>query len=126
MMSGIRGKNTKPELVVRTWLHRAGLRYRLHAKLPGKPDLVFPRYKTVLFVHGCFWHRHEGCRYATTPANNAAFWRDKFEANVRRDALVKERLRASGWIVRVIWACELTDARLAALARDIVSMTGSV
>jgi DNA mismatch endonuclease (patch repair protein) len=80
MMSGIRGKNTEPERVVRSFLHRAGLRYRLHAKLPGKPDLVFPKHRTTLFVHGCFWHRHVDCRYATTPASNTEFWLAKFEA----------------------------------------------
>jgi DNA mismatch endonuclease, patch repair protein len=124
MMSGIRGKNTKPERVVRSFLHRAGLRYRLHAELPGKPDLVFPRYRTVLFVHGCFWHRHAGCRYATTPASNANFWRAKFEANVRRDTEVKRKLRAANWKVKVIWSCELTEAKLRGVARDILSAKG--
>lgn len=121
MMSGIRGKNTKPELVVRSFLHRVGLRYRLHAKLPGKPDLVFPKYRTALFVHGCFWHRHVDCRYATSPTSNAEFWRDKFEANVRRDAEVKKQLRAAGWKVRIVWGCELSEARLRRLAREVIS-----
>lgn len=121
MMSGIRGKNTKPERVVRSFLHRAGLRYRLHARLPGKPDLVFPKYRTALFVHGCFWHRHTGCHYATTPTSNASFWQDKFDANVRRDADVKRRLTAEGWKVKVVWACELSEARLRRLAREIAT-----
>ena len=121
MMSGIRGKNTKPELVVRSFLHRSGLRFRLHAKLPGKPDLVFPKYRTALFVHGCFWHRHIDCRYATTPTSNAEFWHLKFEANARRDADVKKQLRAAGWKVRVVWSCELSEANLRKLARDITS-----
>jgi DNA mismatch endonuclease (patch repair protein) len=125
MMSGIRGKNTRPELVVRSFLHRAGLRFRLHAKLPGKPDLVFPKYRTALFVHGCFWHRHAGCGYATTPASNAEFWRNKFEANVRRDAEVKKQLRTAGWNVKVIWACQLTEAQMRRLAREITSSKGS-
>jgi DNA mismatch endonuclease (patch repair protein) len=125
MMSGIRGKNTKPERFVRSFLHRTGLRFRLHTRLPGKPDLVFPKHRTVLFVHGCFWHRHAGCRYATTPASNAQFWRDKFEANVRRDAEVKKLLRIAGWKVRVIWACQLTDANLRSLARDIACAKGA-
>lgn len=119
MMSGIRGKDTKPELIVRSFLHRAGLRFRLHAKLPGKPDLVFPKYRTIVFVHGCFWHRHEGCRYATTPANNAEFWQEKFAANVRRDAKVKLQLEELGWRVLVIWSCELDERRLAKLAATI-------
>lgn len=126
MMSGIRGKNTKPELVVRSFLHRQGLRFRLHTKLPGKPDLVFPRLRTALFVHGCFWHRHAGCRYATTPSSNAKFWREKFELNILRDEHVKRELRAAGWKVKVIWACELNDSRLRRLAREIASMRRSI
>lgn len=119
MMSGIRGKDTKPELTVRRYLHRAGLRYRLHGKLPGKPDLVFPVYHTVLFVHGCFWHRHEGCRYAATPANNAAFWKQKFDSNTRRDQQVQKELSELGWRVLVIWSCELSERRLQALAAKV-------
>lgn len=119
MMSGIRGKDTKPELIVRSALHRAGLRFRLRAKLPGKPDLTLPKYRTAVFVHGCFWHRHEGCRYAAAPANNAMFWREKFAANVARDAKVKQQLEELGWRVLVIWSCELDDHSLAALAATI-------
>ena len=119
MMSGIRGKDTKPELIVRSFLHRAGLRFRLHAKLPGKPDLVLPKHRAAVFVHGCFWHRHEGCRYATTPANNAAAWQEKFAANVRRDAKVRQQLEELGWRVLVIWSCELDERRLAKLAAAI-------
>ena len=119
MMAGIRGKDTKPELIVRSFLHRAGLRFRLHAKLPGKPDLVLPKHRAAVFVHGCFWHRHEGCRYATTPANNAAAWQEKFAANVRRDAKVRQQLEELGWRVLVIWSCELDERRLAKLAAAI-------
>jgi len=119
MMAGIRGKDTKPELIVRSFLHRAGLRFRLHAKLPGKPDLVLPKYRAAVFVHGCFWHRHEGCRYATTPANNAAFWQEKFAANVRRDSLVRQQLEKLGWLVLVIWSCELDERSLARLEATI-------
>jgi len=119
MMSGIRGKDTKPELIVRSFLHRAGLRFRLHAKLPGKPDLVFPRHRTVVFVHGCFWHRHDGCRYATTPASNPGFWQEKFTANVRRDAKVKQQLEELSWRVLVIWACQLKESSLKELAKEI-------
>jgi DNA mismatch endonuclease (patch repair protein) len=119
MMSGIRGKDTKPELAVRSFLHRAGLRFRLHARLPGKPDLVLPRYKTVVFVHGCFWHRHEGCRYATTPASNAGFWQEKFAGNVQRDARVKGQLEDAGWRVETVWACQLDEAELSKLTDRI-------
>lgn len=119
MMSGIRGKDTKPELVVRSNLHRAGLRFRLHAKLPGKPDLVLPKYRTVVFVHGCFWHRHKGCRYATTPTSNTVFWQEKFAANVRRDAKVKKQLEKLGWRVFVVWSCAMSEGKLMKLARTI-------
>lgn len=123
MMAGIRGKDTKPELIVRSFLHRAGLRFRLHAKLPGKPDLVLPKYRAAVLVHGCFWHRHEGCRYATTPANNAAFWQEKFAANVARDTKVKQQLEELSWRVLVIWSCELDERRLAKLAATIRKST---
>jgi DNA mismatch endonuclease (patch repair protein) len=119
MMSGIRGKNTKPELIVRSFFHRAGLRFRLHAKLPGKPDLVLPRRNTAIFVHGCFWHRHGGCRFTTTPANNAAFWREKFAGNVRRDISAQRQLQEIGWRVEVIWECQLSERELARLVTII-------
>ncbi len=118
-MSGIRGKDTKPELAVRSFLHRAGLRFRLQAKLPGKPDLVLPRYGTAIFVHGCFWHRHEGCRFATTPANNAEFWREKFAANVQRDARTRRQLEEQNWRVEVVWACQLNESDLVKLVARI-------
>ncbi len=112
MMAGITGRNTKPELRLRRLLHAAGFRYRLHAKdLPGRPDIVLPRYKAAIFVHGCFWHRHPGCRYSTTPASNTEFWNTKFAANVTRDAGKEHELIAAGWRVAVVWECELkTDA----------------
>lgn len=119
MMSGIRGKNTKLELLVRSHLHRKGLRFRLHAKLPGKPDLVFPKYRTALFVHGCFWHRHPNCQYTTTPKSNAEFWQTKFASNVERDALVQEKLTAKGWHVLVVWGCQTNTGDLDALAATI-------
>jgi len=119
MMSGIRGKNTKPELLVRSHLHRKGLRFRLHAKLPGKPDLVFSKYRTVVFVHGCFWHRHQNCQYTTMPTSNANFWQTKFASNVKRDALVQEQLTALGWRVLVIWGCQTSKEDLDALAATI-------
>lgn len=109
-MARIRGTDTQPELVLRKELHRAGLRYRLHARqLPGRPDLVLPRHRAVVFVHGCFWHRHGGCAIATTPKSNTAFWQEKFSRNVARDRSVTERLQAEGWRVFVAWECELAS-----------------
>ena len=119
MMSAIRGRDTRPELEVRRLLHREGLRFRLHAALPGKPDLVFPKYEAVVFVHGCFWHPHPNCRYATTPASNQEFWQAKFNANVARDKRVVARLRREGWRVFTVWACRITEGRMRALARQI-------
>ena len=111
IMSRIRGKGTKPELLVRSTAHRIGLRFRLHAKkLPGSPDLVFPARKTVLFVHGCFWHRHQGCPYCYVPKSNMEFWCEKFRENVERDKRVRTELEEIGWRVAVIWECETTDS----------------
>lgn len=122
MMSGIRGRDTKPELVVRKYLHAAGLRFRLAPKdLPGKPDIVLPKYHTVVFVHGCFWHRHQRCRYATVPSTNKLFWAEKFAANVERDRRMQRQLRSSGWQVFVIWECQCTVRTLHALRNKIVS-----
>lgn len=118
MMAGIKGKNTKPELVVRKLVHGMGLRYRLHRKdLPGSPDIVFSRMKKVIFVHGCFWHRHLGCKFAYTPKSNTLFWEDKLEGNVRRDALTLKALDALGWQVLIVWECEVSD--LFALTRKV-------
>jgi DNA mismatch endonuclease (patch repair protein) len=110
MMAGIRGRDTRPEMALRRALHARGFRYRLHgADLPGRPDLVFPRHRAVVFVHGCFWHRHPGCRYATMPATREAFWSAKFDANVARGRAVQAALAASGWRVGVVWECALRD-----------------
>ena len=107
-MSLVPNKNTKPELIVRRFLHKNGFRFRLHRKdMPGHPDIVLPKYKTVIFVHGCFWHRHEGCRRCTTPVGNADFWQKKFAVNVARDKQVCKNLKESGWRVIVIWECEV-------------------
>ncbi|WP_349556780.1 very short patch repair endonuclease [Marinobacter sp. NFXS9] len=107
-MSGIRGKDTKPELAVRSFLHRQGFRFRLHkGDLPGKPDLFLRRYRLAIFVHGCFWHRHQGCFYTTNPASRQQFWSEKFEANQRRDLLNREQLLKEGWRVLTIWECGL-------------------
>ena len=109
-MSRIKSSNTKPELTVRSILHRMGYRFRLHRKdLPGKPDIVLPKYKTVIFVHGCFWHRHKDCKYAYTPKSRIDFWERKFKANINRDLDVKKRLKELGWKVLVIWECEISD-----------------
>ena len=107
MMSGIRSRNTKPELLVRRWFHSRGYRYRLHdRRLPGTPDMVLPRYQSVIFVHGCFWHQHPGCRYATRPSTNADFWSAKLSRNKERFSAQERSLLESGWTVYVIWECE--------------------
>lgn len=112
MMSGIRGKDTKPEIMVRRFLHRHGFRFRLHVKkLPGTPDIVLPRHRVAILVHGCFWHRHSGCRYATTPATNREKWLAKFEDNVRRDREKQDGLNALGWRVLVLWECGLRTSQ---------------
>lgn len=109
-MSRIKSSNTKPELIVRSILHRMGFRFRLHRKdIPGKPDIVLPKYKTVIFVHGCFWHRHEGCKYAYTPKSRVDFWEAKFSSNIKRDIKVKKQLDELNWNIFVIWECELSD-----------------
>lgn len=106
-MSRIRGKDTAPERLVRSALHRAGYRFRLHSKtLPGRPDLVMPKYRIVVFVHGCFWHRHRGCRFAYTPKSQTVFWNAKFDSNVARDRRNARELRTLGWIVVTVWECE--------------------
>ena len=106
-MSAIKSKNTKPEIAVRKLLHSMGYRFRLHRKdLPGSPDIVLPKYKTVIFVHGCFWHRHENCKYASTPKTRKEFWENKFKTNLKRDAEVQEKIKNIGWQSVVIWECE--------------------
>ena len=106
-MSRIANQNTSPELIVRSVLHRMGLRFRLHRKdLPGKPDIVLPKYNTVIFVHGCFWHNHKKCVDGHTPKSNSDFWQQKFERNKARDLRQKKALRILGWRVLIIWECE--------------------
>jgi DNA mismatch endonuclease (patch repair protein) len=107
IMARVRNKDTKPEMIVRRITHGLGYRYRLHYKhLPGRPDLVFPARRKVIFVHGCFWHRHEGCDMCRTPKSHTAFWTEKFEANVSRDRANQEMLRLQGWEVLIVWECE--------------------
>lgn len=109
-MARVKGRDTKPELIVRRLLHRIGYRFRLHRKdLPGKPDIVLPRHKKAIFVHGCFWHGHPGCRRATHPADNAEFWAAKLDRNVARDAETLRCMGESGWNVLVIWECQTRD-----------------
>jgi len=118
-MSRIRGRDTGPERAVRSMLHRMGYRFRLHSRsLPGKPDLVLPRYGTVIFVHGCFWHRHRGCPFAYTPKSRTEFWKNKFRDNAARDRRVARELRTLGWQVLVVWECELRDVEQLSVRLD--------
>jgi DNA mismatch endonuclease (patch repair protein) len=122
-MSRIRGRHTKPEVTVRSILHLLGLRFRLHRKdLPGSPDIVLSRHRTVVFVNGCFWHRHARCRFAYTPKSNAQFWLQKLKDNAARDLRNRRRLRDLGWHVIVVWECELADPN--ALAERLSATLG--
>lgn len=108
IMSHIRGKNTKPELLIRSLLHRSGFRFRIHRRdLPGCPDIVLPKYKTIIFVHGCFWHQHPGCSKATIPETNKDFWTEKLTKNTTRDFLICNELKKQGWKTIIVWQCEL-------------------
>lgn len=123
-MSLIRNKDTRPERIVRSLLHNLGLRFRLHRRdLPGRPDIVLPRYKTAIFVQGCFWHRHEGCKDATIPKTNTTFWLKKFERNVERDKKVHADLAAAGWKVLTAWECETLKPQklIERMQRELVS-----
>lgn len=114
-MAAIKGRNTTPEMTVRKMLHRLGYRFRLHRRdLPGTPDIVLPKYRTVIFVHGCFWHRHPDCRFTTNPKTNSEFWERKFFINVDRDKRQQRSLREAGWEVIVVWQCELFNIDLLA------------
>lgn len=119
MMAGIRARDTKPEMLVRRLLFASGYRFRLHRRdLPGAPDVVLPGRKVAIFVHGCFWHRHPGCSFATLPATNAAFWHAKLSGNVKRDVRAIEALTAAGWRVLVVWECA-TKRKPPAAAMDL-------
>jgi DNA mismatch endonuclease (patch repair protein) len=110
-MSRIRGKDTRPELALRSLLHRSGYRFRLHdGSLPGRPDIVMPKYRTAIFVNGCFWHRHQDCRLAYTPVSRTEFWVGKFAATVERDSRNAEALKRLGWKVLIVWECELRNS----------------
>jgi DNA mismatch endonuclease, patch repair protein len=125
-MSRIKGKNTKPEMLVRKYLHNRGFRYRLHVKnLPGKPDVVLPKYKTVIFIHGCFWHGHENCKYYVIPKTRTDWWVAKINSNIFNDTKAILALKNQGWCILTIWECELhhskVDKTLAKLPGKIIS-----
>lgn len=117
IMSAVRGKNTAPELLVRKAAHRLGLRFRLHVgHLPGRPDMVLPKWRTVVFINGCFWHRHKGCKKTTTPKSNTVFWTRKFGENVRRDAANYAQLTQLGWRIVILWQCQVKTPKAAEAA----------
>lgn len=121
-MSCIKGKNTKPEEVVRKFLFSKGLRYRKNDKrLPGTPDIVLPKYKTVIFVNGCFWHGHEGCKYFVWPKNNKEFWSDKINANIARDNKKIKQLEELGWRVIIVWECQIKKKDKEAFLDELVT-----
>ena len=125
-MRAVRGRDTKPELALRRALHSRGLRYRIHVgDLPGKPDIVFPRWRVALFVHGCFWHRHAGCVRATTPTSNADYWARKFDQNVERDRRNVDALLEENWRVCVVWECAIDRGRDGGVADAIATYVQS-
>lgn len=112
MMAGIKGRNTKPELLIRSLLHKKGFRFRLHVKnLPGKPDIVLPKYKSIIFIHGCFWHGHQGCHLFRLPATRTEFWQEKILRNQTNDHRAVELLLASNWRVCIVWECSIRGAK---------------
>ena len=120
MMAGIRSRDTRPELLLRRAIHAHGLRYRLHdRRLPGTPDLVFRQFRAVCFVHGCFWHRHAGCPYATTPSTREEFWQAKFDANTERDRRNRQDLLQAGWRVAVVWECALRKGPVVEIVQQL-------
>lgn len=119
IMSRVKSKNTKPEILIRKELHKKGYRFRLHNKnISGSPDLVLPKYKTVVFIHGCFWHQHPGCKKSTHPKQNADFWKNKLDKNIERDARVVNELKDQGWKVIVVWEC--------AIKKDLVNAVDNI
>ena len=121
IMAKVRCKDTKPEMAVRRYLHDRGLRYRLHRKdLPGRPDMVFPSRRVAVFVHGCFWHQHPGCKRAKLPQTRADFWREKLEGNVKRDAAALDALVSKGWKAFIVWECEIRPEALDVLYNRII------
>lgn len=127
MMASVKSRNTKPEMLVRSLLHRLGYRFRLHRKdLPGKPDIVLPKYKKIIFVHGCFWHQHPGCPKSNRPTTRRAFWEKKLNENVERDKTIVRDLRDAGWSVHVVWECQTKkdEQRLLCVIKDFFSYNG--
>ncbi|MGH9839078.1 MAG: very short patch repair endonuclease [Blastocatellia bacterium] len=115
VMASVHEKNTTPELAVRSLLHRMGCRFRLHRKdIPGKPDIVLPRHKKSIFVHGCFWHQHKGCKHAARPTSNTDYWNKKLDRNIERDKANRKKIGELGWKVMVIWECETRNHELLA------------
>ena len=120
-MSQIKGKNTKPEMLVRKFLHAQGFRYKLHDKtLPGKPDLVLPKYKTVIFIHGCFWHGHKGCKYYVVPKTRTDWWLQKINGNIANDEKAVKALKKDGWKIITIWECELKRDKLENTLKKVI------
>jgi DNA mismatch endonuclease (patch repair protein) len=125
VMSKIRGKDTKPELTLRSALHRLGFRFRIHRKdLPGKPDIVLTKYQTVIFVHGCFWHFHQQCRAGRVPSSNSVFWKEKFDRNTARDLRNYKALEKLGWRVLVVWECEINTR--AGITKKIENLSNQI
>lgn len=121
-MSRIKGKDTKPEILVRKYLFSRGFRYRLHdKKLPGKPDIIFPKYKTVIFVHGCFWHGHENCRYFTPPKTRTEWWMNKISGNIKNDSQKRELLEKKGWHIITVWECQLKKGKRETTLNELIS-----
>lgn len=119
-MSQIKGENTKPEMIVRSYLHNAGIRFRLHDKsLPGKPDIILKKYNTVIFVDGCFWHRHAGCKYSYEPKSRKKFWETKFDNNIKRDEKINNSYKSFPWNIIRIWECEINEEQLDKLVMKI-------
>jgi DNA mismatch endonuclease (patch repair protein) len=120
-MSRVKSKDTKPEMLVRSFLHGKGFRYKLHDKnLPGKPDLVLPKYKTIVFIHGCFWHGHEGCKYFSVPQTRTDWWLNKIDTNIRNDQKSIKSLNEAGWKIVTIWGCELKPAKIEKTFRHLL------
>jgi DNA mismatch endonuclease, patch repair protein len=127
VMSRIKGKNTKPEMILRSELFRQGFRFRVHHKdLPGKPDIVLSKYRTVIFVHGCFWHFHKDCREGRIPSSNSKFWKEKFKNNVAKDIKHKQDCEALGWNVIIVWECEIEKRLNETMDKLIVSIINPV